>query len=141
MKKGTLTSAMVLAFVCTFSVTNSAFAARTNDVFTSEALCKAGLALAIDKQPRGINAKGGKHSQVLLSLKNGQNDWDYRCDVNRGSKTLNIVARDITRNDAYLKQAIRYDVNNGGRSVEVKMKRRKGSVKSAQYQALQLNNS
>ena len=141
MNKHTSTLVAALAFVCTLPVTNSAVAARTNDVFSSEALCKAGLALALDKQPRGINARGGKHSQVLLSLKKGGNDWDYRCDVNRGSKTMKLEARDMKRNDAYLKQAIRYDVNNGGRSVEVKMKRRKGSIKSEQYQAVQLNNS
>ncbi|MGF1776820.1 hypothetical protein [Vibrio nomapromontoriensis] len=140
MKKHTLIPAAALAFVCTFT-TSSAIAAQSNGVVSSEALCKAGLALALDKQPRGINARSGKHSQVLLSLKNGKNDWDYRCSVNRGSKTLKLEARDLKRNDAYLKQAIRYDVNNGGRSVEVKMKRRKGGVKSEQYQAVQLKNS
>lgn len=105
---------------------------------SNEQLCTAGLALAIDKQPRGINTKGLAGKQILLALKDGNNDWDYRCHVNRSSKTIKLEARESRLNDAYLKQAIRYDVSNMARSVEVKMKRRNGGFKSEKYQARQL---
>lgn len=65
--------------------------------------------------------------RVLLAVKNGKNDWDYRCSVNRSNKTVNIEARELAHNDKYLDQAIRYRVGNGNRSVEVTMKKRKGS--------------
>ncbi|MGR5195610.1 hypothetical protein ACPV4H_17065 [Vibrio rotiferianus] len=95
--------------------------------FSAEQLCKAGLALGIDKQPRGIKAVGMSGQRVLLAVKNGKNDWDYRCSVNRSNKTVNIEARELAHNDKYLDQAIRYRVGNGNRSVEVTMKKRKGS--------------
>jgi len=96
--------------------------------FTAEQLCKAGLALAIDKKPRGIKATSSVSNQrVLLSLKDGKNDWDYRCKVNRGNKTIKLEARELKRNDKFLGQAIRYDVADAKHSVKVTMKKRKGS--------------
>ncbi|MFZ3501846.1 hypothetical protein LCA83_05935 [Vibrio harveyi] len=84
--------------------------------FSADQLCKAGLALAIDKQPRGIKSAGTSGQRILLALKNGKNDWDYRCTVNRQNRTLKIDARDLKRNDKYLAQAIRYRINEGKRS-------------------------
>ncbi|MFC5079842.1 hypothetical protein VTH8203_03103 [Vibrio thalassae] len=125
-------SAIILSLSCL--VSNSANA----NTLSNEQLCTAGLALAIDKQPRGINTKGLSGKHVLLTLKDGSNDWDYRCDVNRASKVIKIEARDRKLNDAYLKQVIRYDVTNGVRAVEVMMKKRHGGLKSEKYQARQL---
>ena len=96
--------------------------------FTAEQLCKAGLALAIDKKPRGIKATSGNANQrILLSVKDGKNDWDYRCKVNRGNQTVKLEARELKRNDKFLGQAIRYDVADSKRSVKVTMKKRSGS--------------
>ncbi|PMH38385.1 hypothetical protein BCU70_03350 [Vibrio sp. 10N.286.49.C2] len=106
--------------------------------FSNEELCKAGLALALDKSPRVINSQTGKGTRVLLSLKKANSDWDYRCDLNRGSKTVQLEAREINRSDNHLKHVIRYTVTNGGRSVEVTMKQHKGRTKSEKYQAMQL---
>ncbi|MFA0084685.1 hypothetical protein [Vibrio sp. 10N.261.51.F12] len=106
--------------------------------FSNEELCKAGLALALDKSPRVINSQAGKGTRVLLSLKKANSDWDYRCDLNRGSKTVQLEAREINRSDNHLRHVIRYTVTNGGRSVEVTMKQHKGRTKSEKYQAMQL---
>lgn len=96
--------------------------------FTAEQLCKAGLALAIDKKPRGIKVTSSASNQrILLSLKDGKNEWDYRCKVNRGNKTVKLEARELKRNDKFLGQAIRYDVADAKRSVKVTMKKRTGS--------------
>lgn len=129
-------ASVVLIAVNTFSISNVQAATG----FNAEQLCKAGLALAIDKQPRGIKATSGKSNQrVLLSLKDGNNDWDYRCDVNRGNRTIKLEARELKRNDKFLGQAIRYDVADAKRSVKVTMKKRKGSgVTSESYTARQL---
>jgi hypothetical protein len=109
----------------------AAFNASTAEAaqgFTAEQLCKAGLALAIDKKPRGIKATSGTTNQrILLSVKDGKNDWDYRCKVNRGNKTVKLEARELKRNDKFLGQAIRYDVADTKRSVKVTMKKRSGS--------------
>ena len=108
--------------------------------FNAEQLCKAGLALAIDKQPRGIKSAGTSGQRILLALKNGKNDWDYRCTVNRQNRTLKIDARDLKRNDKYFAQAIRYRVNEGKRSVEVTMKKRAGGgLKNDTFTTLQLD--
>lgn len=108
--------------------------------FSADQLCKAGLALAIDKQPRGIKTTGMSGQRILLALKNGKNDWDYRCTVNRQNRTLKIDARDLKRNDKYLAQAIRYRVNEGKRSVEVTMKKRAGGgLKNDTFTTLQLD--
>ncbi|MET2845642.1 hypothetical protein ABXV23_02745 [Vibrio owensii] len=108
--------------------------------FDADQLCKAGLALAIDKQPRGIKTAGTSGQRILLALKNGKNDWDYRCTVNRQNRTLKIDARDLKRNDKYLAQAIRYRVNEGKRSVEVTMKKRAGGgLKNDTFTTLQLD--
>ncbi|AYO17453.1 hypothetical protein D0812_24120 [Vibrio owensii] len=108
--------------------------------FSADQLCKAGLALAIDKQPRGIKTAGTSGQRILLALKNGKNDWDYRCTVNRQNRTLKIDARDLKRNDKYLAQAIRYRVNEGKRSVEVTMKKRAGGgLKNDTFTTLQLD--
>ncbi|MHA7588705.1 hypothetical protein [Vibrio harveyi] len=108
--------------------------------FSADQLCKAGLALAIDKQPRGIKSAGTSGQRILLALKNGKNDWDYRCTVNRQNRTLKIDARDLKRNDKYLAQAIRYRINEGKRSVEVTMKKRPGGgLKNDTFTTLQLD--
>ncbi|WP_199459842.1 hypothetical protein [Vibrio owensii] len=108
--------------------------------FSADQLCKAGLALAIDKQPRGIKTTGTSGQRILLALKNGKNDWDYHCTVNRQNRTLKIDARDLKRNDKYLAQAIRYRVNEGKRSVEVTMKKRAGGgLKNDTFTTLQLD--
>ncbi|MDA0385950.1 hypothetical protein [Vibrio owensii] len=108
--------------------------------FSADQLCKAGLALAIDKQPRGIKTAGTSGQRILLALKNGKNDWDYRCTVNRQNRTLKIDARDLKRNDKYLAQAIRYRVKEGKRSVEVTMKKRAGGgLKNDTFTTLQLD--
>ncbi|MHA2714090.1 hypothetical protein ACXZ7B_05290 [Vibrio owensii] len=108
--------------------------------FSADQLCKAGLALAIDKQPRGIKTAETSGQRILLALKNGKNDWDYRCAVNRQNRTLKIDARDLKRNDKYLAQAIRYRVNEGKRSVEVTMKKRAGGgLKNDTFTTLQLD--
>ena len=108
--------------------------------FSADQLCKAGLALAIDKQPRGIKTAGTSGQSILLALKNGKNDWDYRCTVNRQNRTLKIDARDLKRNDKYFAQAIRYRVNEGKRSVEVTMKKRAGGgLKNDTFTTLQLD--
>ncbi|MFV8432280.1 hypothetical protein ACNO6Y_16990 [Vibrio owensii] len=108
--------------------------------FSADQLCKAGLALAIDKQPRGIKTAETSGQRILLALKNGKNDWDYRCTVNRQNRTLKIDARDLKRNDKYLAQAIRYRVNEGKRSVEVTMKKRAGGgLKNDTFTTLQLD--
>ncbi|MFZ3466260.1 hypothetical protein [Vibrio harveyi] len=108
--------------------------------FSADQLCKAGLALAIDKQPCGIKSAGTSGQRILLALKNGKNDWDYRCTVNRQNRTLKIDARDLKRNDKYLAQAIRYRINEGKRSVEVTMKKRAGGgLKNDTFTTLQLD--
>ncbi|HDM8167326.1 TPA: hypothetical protein P0E18_005188 [Vibrio harveyi] len=108
--------------------------------FSADQLCKAGLALAIDKQPRGIKSAGTSGQRILLALKNGKNDWDYRCTVNRQNRTLKIDARDLKRNDKYLAQAIRYRINEGKRLVEVTMKKRAGGgLKNDTFTTLQLD--
>ncbi|MGF1753155.1 hypothetical protein L4C33_06100 [Vibrio makurazakiensis] len=109
--------------------------------FTPEQLCKAGLSLATDKKPRAIKVSSGKSNQwILLDVKDGSKDWDYRCKVNRGNKTIKLDARDTKRNDKFLGQAIRYDVADARRSVKVTMKKRKGSgVINETYTAMQLN--
>ncbi|CAH1587506.1 hypothetical protein [Vibrio owensii] len=108
--------------------------------FSADQLCKAGLALAIDKQPRAIKTAGTSGQRILLALKNGKDDWDYSCTVNRQNRTLKIDARDLKRNDKYLAQAIRYRVNEGKRSVEVTMKKRAGGgLKNDTFTTLQLD--
>ncbi|WP_010451376.1 hypothetical protein [Vibrio rotiferianus] len=108
--------------------------------FSADQLCKAGLALAIDKQPRGIKSAGTSGQRILLALKNGKNDWDYRCTVDRQNRTLKIDARDLKRNDKYLAQAIRYRVNEGKRTVEVTMKKRTGGgLKNENFSKIQLD--
>lgn len=124
-----------ILIVCLSVLVSTAVSANT---LTNEQLCTAGLALAIDKQPRGINTKGLAGKQILLALKDGKNDWDYRCHVNRSSRTIKLEARESRLNDAYLKQSIHYDVSNNARAVEVKMKQRNGGFKSEKYQARQL---
>ncbi|WP_052437437.1 hypothetical protein [Vibrio hyugaensis] len=114
--------------------------ANAATAFSADQLCKAGLALAIDKQPRGIKSAGSSGQRILLALKNGKNDWDYRCTVNRQNRTLKIDARDLKRNDQYLAQAIRYRINEGKRSVEVTMKKRAGGgLKNDTFTTLQLD--
>ncbi|MCC8255110.1 hypothetical protein [Vibrio campbellii] len=114
--------------------------ANATPAFNAEQLCKAGLALAIDKQPRGIKSAGTSGQRILLALKNGKNDWDYRCTVNRQNRTLKIDARDLKRNDKYFAQAIRYRVNEGKRSVEVTMNKRVGGgLKNDTFTTLQLD--
>ncbi|HHP0478341.1 TPA: hypothetical protein ACRZ2J_000083 [Vibrio campbellii] len=114
--------------------------ANATPAFNAEQLCKAGLALAIDKQPRGIKSTGTSGQRILLALKNGKNDWDYRCTVNRQNRTLKIDARDLKRNDKYFAQAIRYRVNEGKRSVEVTMKKHAGGgLKNDTFTTLQLD--
>ncbi|AXB33044.1 hypothetical protein DSB67_16255 [Vibrio campbellii] len=113
--------------------------AYATPAFNAEPLCKAGLALAIDKQPRGMKSAGTSGQRILLALKNGKNDWDYRCMVNRQNRMLKIDARDLKRNDKYFAQAIRYRVNEGKRSVEVTMKKRAGGgLKNDTFTTLQL---
>ena len=114
--------------------------AYATPAFNEEQLCKAGLALAIDKQPRGIKSTGTSGQRILLALKNGKKDWDYRCTVNRQNRTLKIDARDLKRNDKYFSQAIRYRVNEGKRSVEITMKKRAGvGLKNDTFTTLQLD--
>lgn len=114
--------------------------AYATPAFNEEQLCKAGLALAIDKQPRGIKSTGTSGQRILLALKNGKNDWDYHCTVTRQNRTLKIDARDLKRNDKYFAQAIRYRVNEGKRSVEVTMKKRAGGgLKNDTFTTLQLD--
>ena len=114
--------------------------AYATPAFNAEQLCKAGLALAIDKQPRGMKSAGTSGQRILLALKNGKNDWDYRCMVNRQNRTLKTYARDLKRNDKYFAQAIRYRVNEGKRSVEVTMKKRAGGgLKNDTFTTLQLD--
>ncbi len=114
--------------------------AYATPAFNAEQLCKAGLALAIDKQPRGIKSAGTSGQRILLALKNGKNEWDYRCTVNRQNRTLKIDARDLKRNNKYFAQAIRYRVNEGKRSVEVTMKKRAGGgLKNDTFTTLQLD--
>ena len=114
--------------------------AYATPAFNAEQLCKAGLALAIDKQPRGMKSAGTSGQRILLALKNGKNDWDYRCMVNRQNRTLKIDARDLKRNDKYFSQAIRYRVNEGKRSVEITMKKRAGvGLKNDTFTTLQLD--
>ncbi len=127
-----------LAFVAVSAFTTPQVEAAQG--FTAEQLCKAGLSLAIDKKPRGIKVASGASSQrILLDVKDGSKDWDYRCEVNRGNKTIKLNARDIKRNDKYLGQAIRYNVADGKRSVKVMMKKRKGSgVIDETFTAIQL---
>ncbi|GMQ48688.1 hypothetical protein [Vibrio sp. 10N] len=105
---------------------------------TNEQICTAGLALAIDKKPRGIKTQTGAGKRVLLSLKDFETDWDYRCEVNRNKKTIKLEAREGRRNDTYLNQSIRYKVTNGSRAIEVIMKKRQPGVKSETYNAIQL---
>ncbi|MBW3695588.1 hypothetical protein EK599_07760 [Vibrio sp. T187] len=113
------TSLLIIGGLVSFSATASSF--------TNEQLCKAGLSLAIEKQPRAIKATAGKTNQkVLLDVKDGSKDWDYRCMVNRANKTIKLDARETKRNDKFLGQAIRYDVADAKRSVKVTMKKRKG---------------
>ncbi|MED5504464.1 MAG: hypothetical protein VYC54_08580 [Pseudomonadota bacterium] len=113
--------------------------AYATPAFNAEQLCKAGLALAIDKQPRGIKSAGKSGQSILLALKNGKNDWDYRCMVNRQNRTLKTDARDLKRNDKYFSQAILYRVNEGKRSVEITMKKRAGvGLKNDTFTTLQL---
>lgn len=117
-------ASIALAAVTTFNAPT----AEAAKGFTAEQLCKAGLSLAIDKKPRGIKATSGQTNQrILLSLKDGKNDWDYRCKINRNNKTVKLEARELKRNDKFLGQAIRYDVADAKRSVKVTMKKRKGS--------------
>ena len=117
-------ASIALAAITTFNAPT----AEAAQGFTAEQLCKAGLALAIDKKPRGIKATSSQTNQrILLSLKDGKNDWDYRCKINRGNKTVKLEARELKRNDKFLGQAIRYDVADAKRSVKVTMKKRKGS--------------
>ena len=117
-------ASVALGFVAAFSTP----AVQAAQGFTAEQLCKAGLALAIDKKPRGIKATSSQTNQrILLSLKDGQSDWDYRCKINRGNKTVQLEARELKRNDKFLGQAIRYDVADAKRSVKVTMKKRSGS--------------
>ncbi|CDT62215.1 conserved hypothetical protein [Vibrio coralliirubri] len=133
--KAVLVSA-VLIEINTFSISNVQAASG----FNAEQPCKAGLDLAIDKQPRGIKVTSGKSNQrILLSLKDGNNDWGYRCDVNRGNKTIKLKARELKRNDKFSGQAIRYDVADAKRLVKVTMKNQKGSgIASESYTARQL---
>ncbi len=49
-------ASVVLIAVNTFSISNTQAATG----FNAEQLCKAGLALAVDKQPRGTKATSGK---------------------------------------------------------------------------------
>ncbi|UTZ29182.1 hypothetical protein HB761_21315 [Vibrio campbellii] len=122
----------------TVATLGSGYAYATS-AFNAEQLFKAGLALAIDKQPRGIKSAGTSGQRIFLALKNGKNDWDYRCTVNRQNRTLKIDARDLKRNDKYFAQAIRCRVNEGKRSVEVTMKKRAvGGLKNDTFTTLQL---
>lgn len=125
---------LILAAVIAASLSTPSLAAG----LSNEQLCTAGLALALDKQPRGIKTKSASGKRVLLSVKDWQSDWDYRCDVSRGNKTIKIEARDTRRNDSYLNQTIRYKVTDNARSIEVIMKKRKAGVKSETYKAYQL---
>lgn len=105
---------------------------------TNEQICTAGLSLALDKKPRGVKTQKGSGKRVLLSLKDFDGDWEYRCEVSRNSKSMKLEAREGRRNDSYLNQTIRYKVTNGAKSIEVLMKKRQSGVKSKTYNALQL---
>ncbi|MGR5212751.1 hypothetical protein ACPV4A_19570 [Vibrio rotiferianus] len=130
----------VISFVALGSAVAFSNLVHAAPAFNTEQLCKAALAVAIDKQPRGIKAAAMSGQRVLLAVKNGKNDWDYRCSVNRSNKTVNIDARELARNDKYLGQAIRYRVGDGNRSVEVTMKKRKGSgLKKETFTKIQLD--
>ncbi len=105
---------------------------------SNEQICTAGLSLALDKKPRNIKTQTGSGKRVLMSLKDFDGDWEYRCEVSRSSKTMKLEAREARRNDTYLNQTIRYKVTNSARSIEVLMKKRQSGVKSETYNAMQL---
>ncbi|MGF1773090.1 hypothetical protein L4C42_12340 [Vibrio wakamikoensis] len=105
---------------------------------SNEQICTAGLSLALDKKPRGIKTQAGSGKRVLLSLKDFDGDWEYRCEVSRSSKTMKLEAREGRKNDTYLNQTIRYKVTNSARSIEVLMKKHQSGVKSETYNAMQL---
>jgi hypothetical protein len=105
---------------------------------SNEQICTAGLSLALDKKPRDIKTQTGSGKRVLMSLKDFDGDWEYRCEISRSSKTMKLEAREARRNDTYLNQTIRYKVTNSARSIEVLMKKRQSGVKSETYNAMQL---
>ncbi|WP_240495646.1 hypothetical protein [Vibrio barjaei] len=55
-----------ILIVCLRVLVSTAVSANT---LTNEQLCTAGLALAIDKQPRGINTKGLAGKQNTVGIK------------------------------------------------------------------------
>ncbi|QUM76340.1 hypothetical protein HWV00_08980 [Moritella sp. 24] len=108
---GFVLSAIVLASSVSYS--NDVSAARISD----NGICKAALALTLNKSPKAINAVGLKGPTVLLSLKSMNKDkWEYSCRVNK--KTVDLDARK-RRMDAFVDGVITYDVLRGKQKVAV----------------------
>ncbi|GIC77547.1 hypothetical protein [Moritella sp. F3] len=108
---GFILSAVVLASSASYSV--DVAAARMTD----NGICKAALALTLNKSPKAINAVGLQGPKVLLSLKNKNKDkWEYSCRVNK--KTVDLDARK-RRQDAFVDGVITYDVLRGKQKVAV----------------------
>jgi len=108
---GFVLSAVVLASSVSYS--NDVAAARITD----NGICKAALALTLNKSPKAINAVGLKGPNVLLSVKNMKKDsWEYSCRVNR--KTVDLDAR-RKRLDKFVDGMITYDVLRGKQKIAV----------------------
>lgn len=108
---GFVLSAIVLASSVSYSF--DATAARISD----NGICKAALALTLNKSPKAINAVGLKGPNVLLSVKNMKKEsWEYSCRVNR--KTVDLDARK-KRLDKFVDGVITYEVLRGQQKVAV----------------------
>jgi len=122
---GFVLSAVVLASSVSYS--NDVFAARISD----NGICKAALALTLNKTPKAINAVGLKGPNVLLSLKSMKKDkWEYSCRVNK--KTVNLDARK-RRQDALVDGVITYDVMRGKKKVAVTRDKKVAGVTRKTY--------
>ncbi len=122
---GFVLSAVVLASSVSYS--NDVAAARITD----NGICKAALALTLNKSPRTINAVGLKGPKVLLSLKSKNKDkWEYSCRVN--NKTVDLDGRK-KRQDAFVDGLITYDVMRGKQKIAVTRDKKASGVTRKTY--------
>jgi len=122
---GFVLSAVVLTSSVSYS--HHATAARLSD----NAICKAALALTLNKSPKVINAVGLKGKNVLLSVKNMKKDsWEYSCRVNR--TTVDLDARK-KRLDKFVDGVITYDVKRGKQKIAVTRDKKAAGVTRKTY--------
>ena len=126
--------------ISTFVLSLTAASAQASVVkrFTDREICKAGLAMALNKSPQLINAVGVTGANIFLAEKSrNRDDWEYRCEVNK--ETIQLDARNNKRKDVLIDGIITYNINKSKKVIEVKKKRKGTGINRKIYRLNELN--